>query len=338
MNKFNKENCKYYVQNEIRNIALRISPCFDDIGDIENINKDELKHSIHEFYNFYQYVVEEIFNNPQLYNLTLKEYPKEAWQYDKELREYLCASKIKEPDKKYLLSHNGFNIKARKEVYKLLDDIFITEESEYFVKEKQENTNMILAYECLKKVCLENKKLRHLFYRCDFRALEEGFKWTFSDLIYSLPKEIKEQLIDLNLFLKSNKYKSKLEYENVFAYTINNKVILRFYVEADILHLYFRWILYKEDSARFFEILHQESPEICQKIYENIIKCRTDCVPGYGADSPEHCGENIYIEYNGRNKNVCMGTGLQMWDCRTEDFESVMIVARIFAKLILEKK
>ncbi len=366
------ESYKSYSQHILRDITVSLSSYKDIDLSSELIDPEEWKISCKEYYIFYKNMLQDMFDNPEAYELPIDTYPKEAKQYDRDISEYLSLSKIRDPELKYLIQHNKSNNMARKAIYTFLDFILLLGGRSELNKDRLQidkdilkdlkfinvierlgfscqtkytlitlhnckYPNMLLAFNLLSKKCLNNKKLRHLFYRCDFRALDTSFKWALNDQIQTLSPLLGEEIVDLDSILKLKGYRFRLESESSRAYILDSKVVLRILFNADQIHIYFRWILNADKSKIFFEILYNNSPVLCKKVFEELIPCRTDCNPGYGAQSSEDCGARAYIEHNGHQRYTCKDAGWHIWGNTEEDFENIKIVAEIIYDIIKNK-
>ena len=84
----------------------------------------------------------------------------------------------------------------------------------------------------------------------------------------------------------------------------------------------------------FFERMHQESPTTCQIIFENILSCKTDCVPGYGASCPAECVVRFHIQYQGQERFICKDLGYFIYEFTDQDYDGVLLMERIMKEII----
>lgn len=372
-----------YTHHHLRDMIINISPyevsIFSVIKTYEQTRWIDSIKSCHQFFiDWYKDMLE----YPEVYELPVDKYPSEAMQLDRNIREYLAISKIKNLNLKYLLKHHALKKKARSAIYFICDFMLslgelgelrgnnlyidLKERSEigvkytnlmrdvkfitflkrmgfaYDVQEEQiilsndKYPDMFFAYYYLCKICASNKKIRFLFYRCDFRALDTTFKWALNDIIRVAPERDKNFLLDIDGFMKVLKYKTVIEFENRYAYTLKQGVIFRVEFEGDRYHLYFRWPLKENLSYKVFEKLSVLSPELSKEVFNNLLPCRPDCNPGYGAKDSKHCGARVMIERENEHRYICIDSGLPIWEHSKENFENIKIMARIIREVFDE--
>jgi len=364
------DNCNFYCQNIIRAYRIQLSPlfgaeCFLHFNQPEEI--ELWKISADDCHHFFAHCYTDMFYNPQKYFLPIDIYPKEGIEYERKIGEYIALSKIKDPQFNYLILHSKKKKQAIKAIDQIMDFMFLSgEQGEYRGKSLQIErslydkcncipaleelgfyfeihddmvllsnglfSDMFYAYSYLAKSC--KKKNQHLFFRCDFRALDPKFKCSLHDLIRNLPTDTYKKLINFDATMKLMGYKTSFENENTILYYLENKKALRINVYADSLNMQIRWLLSQPLSSLFLKRIHQESHTTSQMLFENISSCKTDCVPGYGASSPSECSARIHIQYEGQDRYICKDLGYFIYEFTENDFERVLLIEKIMKEIL----
>lgn len=193
---------------------------------------------------------------------------------------------------------------------------------------------MMPALQALCRACATSKKRQYLFARCDFRALNLFYRWTLVDVLRPLPEADGQRLLALDDTLRSIGYRRVIEFENRYAYLIKSSVIFRVEREADTYHFYFRWPLNDEKTADALAAIGEASPELRARVFEEMIPCRPDCAPGYGAASAEACGARFHATLGDRVRVGCVDQGWPVWGHEKADFTAIETVARTLYPLL----
>lgn len=136
--------------------------------------------------------------------------------------------------------------------------------------------------------------------------------------------------------MKTLKYKTVIEFENRYAYALKQGVIFRVEFEGDRYHFYFRWPLKGDLSCKAFKKLNVLSPKLSKQVFNNLLPCRPDCNPGYGAKDSKHCGARVLLENGNEHRYICTDAGLPIWEHSKKDFENIKIVARVIREVFDE--
>ena len=201
---------------------------------------------------------------------------------------------------------------------------------------------MFLAYSVFAKHCALNKKLGlKCFYLLDFRFFN-NHKLTLDDAVKSLPLEVKVSVIEADSYLAGLKYRRKIEFYEDFGYRIiySNKagVVLYMHINSYKASKYFhylRWVLNTAQSEMLFnELLQNNRKDIADYLLKNIVECDPNCVPGYGATSPDQCKARIYIFKH--DIYVCKDKGCLI-GIDTIEFEYLTEIMSVIQAIIYKK-
>ncbi|WP_040949320.1 hypothetical protein [Gorillibacterium massiliense] len=163
-------------------------------------------------------------------------------------------------------------------------------------------------------------------------AVKPGEKATFENCLSSLPKEIYEEILRTDAFLRSlrpmkfkrlvEKHGNKITYlasEQGFSYTI--------YPSNDIMHHSLSWYIITGSKPEFWHRkadgmeatlskLAETSPELAERLFHNLIECIACC----------ECLVKTPYAFNGHKKMTCHGL-MEFKMCRS-DFEDVRAFIR----------
>ncbi|MFZ5351502.1 MAG: hypothetical protein ACOZCL_02125 [Bacillota bacterium] len=291
-----------------------------------------------ELHSFFEKLYEDMYENPDKYGIPLQSYPDDIKFNEKRLNvvrvvkgsilDFLFkigqAGKVNE--NKMLLNSAFFRELCEEKRKKAKSLLFLERFSHFGLNFNEGNEvivsstaypKMLTALVQLASACSKDKKngLNH-FYRCDYRLLSEDATHDINEVARLLPENLKVEVLKTYALLRHLRYRVKIEYYEDFGFRISysNKSGVVYYCHIhsyrnyNLFH-YVRWILDTDQSAKMFTILDSQSPELSNIVLSGLSRCNPDCMPGYGASSPESCIARIKVEYKGNEIFACKDKG-----------------------------
>ena len=245
----------------------------------------------------------------------------------------LVAEKQKKLKSDFLigaLEHLGFNFNAAKDV----------------VCTNKKYPKMLIALSYLSKVCMRDRV--HGFYhfrRCDFRMLNPEFSLDINDVLRILPGAVGEEVGKTDSFLTQLKYRRKIEPYSDFGYRLSysNKagVVCYCHVHSyltESLYYYIRWVPGTCQSTKVLSVLAKDSTQFADYVFDNISRCSSECIPGFGAVSQDQCIARIKVEWNGRVVYICKDARWNEVNQTSRDFKYVQKVLRAIHEVLYEEQ
>jgi hypothetical protein len=328
-----------------------------------NIIKPDKEQSSSGLYCFFEKLYEDMYGNPERYSIPVETYPDEI-EFN---RKRLNVSRVIRNvvlDFLYRIGQMGVpemgTLKIEPRLYRELAGekskkvryssfLAALEQLGLQIDEREEVTVSSAKYpqmpselSLLSKACARDR-VRGLFHfqRCDYRTLEPKVLLNMNDVFKILPEALGKGVNETDIFLSKLKFKRKIEPYYDFGYRISysNKagVVCYFHINSyfnESLYIYIRWVLDTRQSTRFFDIVEEHSKGYSDYIFNNLCKCDPDCVPGFGASSPEVCIARIKLEYNGRTEYACKDARYNKFGKTSRDFIYVQTVLKAMDEVL----
>lgn len=363
------EECNTFAQWYLRNMSVNLFPACvipvrnDGINDLEGFQA-----AMQELYTFFRNLYEDMYKYPRKYSIPEEMYPDEP-RFNKKRLNVAGIVRNVILDFLYRIGQAGRyeadSIKVESQVYKelveakskkidfpsFLDALrqlgmnIAAGENGIYITGTQ-HPKMPQALSLLSKACAQGgSKGLYYFQRCDFRVLGQKFSLDLNDVLQVLPEPFRKGLAEADQFISKYKYRRKIEPYNDFGYRIvySNKtgVVCYCHVNAYLdkrIYMYIRWVLNTEQTTRLFDIVDNESTEFADQIFDSICKCDPECVPGFGALSPNECIARIKIERNGKAKYVCKDARWDKFSEVSQDFDYTKRVLKAISQVLFEKQ
>ncbi|QOR35243.1 hypothetical protein IMX26_17605 [Clostridium sp. 'deep sea'] len=347
----------------IGGLAKFLSPLYEVVPESISIKKSKFIKAEQELHSYINNLYQNMHNNAELYNIPLatfegKDFNKKRLKVRKVINIILdflyklaqlatleeCSlvlaienwHKIRDDKIKKLKSEKKFNNLV------LILGFTVNVKQNIVVINHKNYPAMLIALSYYAKLCSQDKKYGfRYFYQLDFRRFN-NYKLQMNDVINSLPLELKIMVTETDNLLMKLKYRKKIELYEDFGYRVaySNKAGVVYYIhinsyKIDTYYHYLRWVLNSAQSDKCINTLIQEGKQnIVDYLKHNIVQCDPNCIPGYGAKSPEQCQARIHIPYY--DLYVCKDKGCLV-GIASYEFEYIQVVLEIINEIISKK-
>ena len=358
-------NKKYHTVADwyMAGLTKFISPLYEVVPESTSIKKSKFIKAEQELHSYFKNLYQDMHNNAELYNIPLatfkgQDFNKKRLKVRKivntvldfiyKLGQYVTLKgtslvlaienwhKIRDDTIKKLKSEKKFNNLV------LLLGFTINVKQKIVVINHKNFPAMLIALSYYAKLCSQDKKYGfRYFYQLDFRRFN-NYKLQMNDVINSLPLELKIMVTETDNLIMRYKYRRKIELYEDFGYRVaySNKAGVVFYIhincyKTDTYYHYLRWVLNSAQSEKCINTLIQEGKQnIVAYLKHNIVQCDPNCIPGYGATSPEQCQTRIYIP--NYDLYVCKDKGCLV-GINNYEFEYVTVILKTIQELVNKK-